>query len=224
MSTPRITFDEAKCREWLEAQLEDEEILGREWIPRDMDYDDSSISQLMEGAKDMGVVNLPPHYAFYFIYDYDTDGGAYLWTVDVPYMEYENLSDIYRTLRLASTFTERRKLGDPGVVGIDAAVAVLREGVNVVNALLNEFDQCLAMMSHGTNPSPVVLVQIDGGVAETTTYNSPDGRTLARTIDWDEARANAQYTTFLRDGVEDWDLPADQVLAIQRRIDEILSD
>lgn len=222
MSTPRITFDEAKCREFLEAQLEDEDIVGPLWSPRDQDYDDSTISQLMERAKELGVVSVPAHYAFYFIYDYDSDGGAYFWTVDVPYMEYENLSDIYRTLRLASTFTEMRKIGEPDAVGIEAAVALLSEGVHAANGLLNEFDQCLAMMAHGTNPSPVVLVQIDGGVAETTTYNSPDGRTLARTIDWDEARTNAQYTSFLRDGVADWGLPPEAVTKVQQVCDEIL--
>lgn len=139
MSAAQFAFDEATVREWLahdQANIDaggDYDVdIPENWEPRLVDSEDSTIYDLVWGAGQRDIITGPGRIEY--LYCDDSDGGMYLFTV--------TLED--GALRLAGMYEEARKVGAPDVVGVDAAIAVLEEAVQVGNELLSRLAEYVA--------------------------------------------------------------------------------
>lgn len=139
VSAAQFAFDEATVREWLahdQANIDaggDYDVdIPENWEPRLVDSEDSTIYDLVWGAGQRDIITGPGRIEY--LYCDDSDGGMYLFTV--------TLED--GALRLAGMYEEARKVGAPDVVGVDAAIAVLEEAVQVGNELLSRLAEYVA--------------------------------------------------------------------------------
>ncbi|TDD23804.1 hypothetical protein E1287_38620 [Actinomadura sp. KC06] len=99
--------------------------IGMAWQPRNVGEEDTAFL-LIRSAQEAGVLNRPERAELDFEYVDDGDGGyyRYLLRIDAP-----------APLIVASAAEEMRHLGNPDAVGIDAALAILREAAGAGNLL-----------------------------------------------------------------------------------------
>ena len=151
---PRINFDESAARAWLAKQhvtdddygVADDRVveIDDRWSPRyDLAGDSVSSSDVYDLVYNAG--KQPDIYTAddgsdvkpVFFYDHDDDGGAYLW--QAGFTTTDGLPPLY----VGTVYEEYRKLGDPELVGVDAAVVVLQEAVDGANSALIVLEQYL---------------------------------------------------------------------------------
>lgn len=122
---------------WLEHKLNGDDPdfgYGLDWEPVTDDDDGGQVQTLVRLAQEQGMITSDNGEGeIWFVLDNDSDGGAYLWLVDVK-------KDNFRTPRLCSNYTEMRKLVSPSdLFGVAAGRSILEEAVQEANRLLADF-------------------------------------------------------------------------------------
>lgn len=130
-----ITLNEDKARTWLRDELADDIGITDTWEPRDVG-EESVIYELLNRAQANPDVIAKPNTIeqLAYVYDADSDGGGYVYTVDVLIPGEPN----FNTLRLSTMWAEMRKIGEPELTGVEVALSVLREAVDAINSELRK--------------------------------------------------------------------------------------
>ncbi len=141
-----MTFklDKRKARKWLREQVDDESMIDEvpmdeHWDPRDY-YDANTLIRLLDGALENAVIttDVMQHRLELVVLadDENAHDAAYLWLVDVAYTDPGGIVEV----RLASPRMALKHLGndDAGeqLLGVEAGLAILAEGVKVGNDML----------------------------------------------------------------------------------------
>lgn len=138
----RFTFNEAAWAAWnvgdaLGIPAEEQAETLRQWDPTTYG-NESEILQLVEEAQRNGVIVAPAGMTVHYSYSDDTDGGGYLWTLDLVRGEGADAARV----RLASNWEEQRKVVSPRETrGRAAMELILREAANTANWLLRDLDR-----------------------------------------------------------------------------------
>ena len=146
---PMFALDEDAARAWLAdpgdllddmsawSNDEDPGAFPVAWDPREDEDHTSDVTHLLRRATEERVLRTSrPGASLAFVLDADATG--YHWQALIPAVGVDPRDDVATvldSLRLASTWEETRTLTGPELTGVDAAVAVLREAVDVGNAL-----------------------------------------------------------------------------------------
>ena len=107
--------------------------IGEDWSPRTAERPQAF--QLVRGAVDAGIIRTPPFVGLDFEILSDEEGDCYQFRIYVG-------PD--RRLTLVSYTEEMRRLGEPNVTGVAAALSVLEEAVAAANQVLDDLDKYVA--------------------------------------------------------------------------------
>ncbi|MFC4463993.1 hypothetical protein ACFPH6_05350 [Streptomyces xiangluensis] len=118
--------------------------IGMVWDPRQPGGEDG-VSLLVTAAQGAGMVGKPEEMTITFEFVDDGDEGVYRWLLDIV---------APKPLKVATLSEALGALGEPEVhrVGIEAAVAILREAVQAANHLVHQLsDYVEASVERGGN-------------------------------------------------------------------------
>lgn len=162
----RFALDTPRAESWLRgeatANAEDPGI-DDEWDPRSFEQE-GTVYLLVRYAVDAGIISRPSGADLDFDHVRASDGVSYRFLVDAE----DGL------LELVSPIGKMRHIGEPGITGIPAALAVLEEAVWSANDVLDSLDEAAArrgpvQATAGTPPAdsrPVPGTRLSPGAAQ----------------------------------------------------------
>lgn len=156
-------LDKDKARAWLTEQQTavddgaDYDLdIYQTWEPRDPG-EEEKLALLVLLAQEREILTSDPPKWVDFVYEPDSDGGQYSVRVVL-----ENKTESTYPLYIASFTQEMRKIGERDLLGIDAAVAVLAEVVELANWCLDRLHRFTARVAGGVIDQTYQAGYIDG--------------------------------------------------------------
>jgi hypothetical protein len=132
----RFTLDKPRAENWLRGNADtgtEAPVIDDVWDPRAFEQE-GMVQMLVRNAVDAGILRAPEGSNLDFEYVADCDGGYYYFLIRTE----DN------RLKLASCSREMRHLGESGLAGVPAAIAILDEAAWSANSTLADLDEVAA--------------------------------------------------------------------------------